>query len=212
MKTREERRRSRKSLILSAWVLLILYIAGLIAAIVFCKAEPAIEETTHTTTAEVAPIKMPEMTEEDIEFELLCQQEAKMPELAWDFEHVVAVVAAECRGEPYEGQVAVCQCILETSIARGITPEEVVDMPNRYADPLNNEEAKELVRDACINTFILGERATDEPIEYFYSTVGGFESYWHETALEYVMTIGNHKFFKTYGNYRSDWELQGGVK
>lgn len=212
MKTREEQRRSRKLLILSAWVLLILYIAGLIAAVVFCKAEPATEETTHTITAEVAPIKMPEMTEEDIEFELLCHQEAKMPELAWDFEHVVAVVAAECRGEPYEGQVAVCQCILETSIARGITPEEVVDIPNRYADPLNNEEAKELVRDACINTFILGERATDEPIEYFYSTVGGFESYWHETALEYVMTIGNHKFFKTYGNYRSDWELQGGEK
>ena len=212
MKTREEQRRSRKLLILSAWVLLILYIAGLIAAVVFCKAEPATEETTHTTTAEVAPIKMPEMTEEDIEFELLCQQEAKMPELAWDFEHVVAVVAAECRGEPYEGQVAVCQCILETSIARGITPEEVVDMPNRYADPLNNEGAKELVRDACINTFILGERATDEPIEYFYSTVGGFESYWHETSLEYVMTIGNHKFFKTYGNYNSDWELQGGER
>ena len=75
MKTREEQRRSRKLLILSAWVLLILYIAGLIAAVVFCKAEPATEETTHTTTAEVAPIKMPEMTEEDIEFELLCQQE-----------------------------------------------------------------------------------------------------------------------------------------
>jgi len=211
MKTREERRRSRKLLILSAWVLLVLYIAGLMAAIVFCRAEPPAEEQD-PIPAETAPVKMPEMTEEDIEFELLCQQEAKMPELAWDFEHVVAVVAAECRGEPYEGQVAVCQCILETSIARGITPEEVVDMPNRYADPLNNEEAKELVRDACINTFILGERATDEPIEYFYSTVGGFESYWHETALEYVMTIGNHKFFKTYGNYSFDWELQGGER
>lgn len=207
MKTREERRRSRKLLILSVWVLLILYAVRLMAAVVFCKEEPATEETTYTTAVEVTPVnpvKMPDMTEEDIEFELLCQQEAKMPELAWDFEHVVAVVAAECRGEPYEGQVAVCQCILETSIARGITPEEVVDMPNRYADPLNNEGAKELVRDACINTFILEERVTDEPIEYFYSTAGGFESYWHETALEYVMTIGNHKFFKAPGNYNSN--------
>ena len=37
---------------------------------------------------------------------------------------------------------------------------------------------------------------TDEPIRYFYSTASGFYSAWHESSLEYVMTIGNHRFFK----------------
>ena len=58
------------------------------------------------------------------------------------------------------------------------------------------QEEKDLVMDACIDVFIHGEKAFDEPIEYFYSTRGGFVSDWHENNLEYVATIGNHKFFK----------------
>lgn len=119
-----------------------------------------------------------------------------MPEFGYDFDYVVGVVAAESRGEPYEGQVAVAQCILETSEKRMMTPEEVVKMKNRYASPCETQEEKDLVMDACIDVFIHGEKAFDEPIEYFYSTRGGFVSVWHENNLEYVATIGNHKFFK----------------
>ena len=122
--------------------------------------------------------------------------EAKIPEFGYDFDYVVGVVAAESRGEPYEGQVAVAQCILETSEKRMMTPEEVVKMKNRYARSCETQEEKDLVMDACIDVFIHGEKAFDEPIEYFYSTRGGFVSVWHENNLEYVATIGNHKFFK----------------
>lgn len=125
-----------------------------------------------------------------------CEKEAQLPEFGYDFDYVVGVVAAESRGEPYEGQVAVAQCILETSEKRMMTPEEVVKMKNRYAIPCETQEEKDLVMDACIDVFIHGEKAFDEPIEYFYSTRGGFVSDWHENNLEYVATIGNHKFFK----------------
>ena len=69
-------------------------------------------------------------------------------------------------------------------------------MKNRYASPCETQEEKDLVMDACIDVFIHGEKAFDEPIEYFYSIRGGFVSDWHENNLEYVATIGNHKFFK----------------
>lgn len=124
-------------------------------------------------------------------------QPATLPDLGWDWDYVLGVVAQECRGEPYEGQMAVAQCILDTAQLRNMTPEEVVKLPNRYASPLSSDKAKSDVEDACIAVFILGERITSEPIEYFYSTVGGKYSHWHETDLIHVMTIGNHKFFKT---------------
>lgn len=122
---------------------------------------------------------------------------ATIPDLGWDWDYVLGVVAQECWGEPYDGQMAVAQCILDTAQLRNMTPEEVVKLPGRYASPLDYDKAKSAVEDACIAVFILGERITSEPIEYFYSTVGGKYSHWHEADLIHVMTIGNHKFFKT---------------
>ena len=52
------------------------------------------------------------------------------------------------------------------------------------------------VKNACCDVFVHGISATDEPIRYFYSTASGFYSAWHENSLEYVTTIGNHRFFK----------------
>lgn len=126
----------------------------------------------------------------------VANQEAQMPEFGYDYGYVCAVVAAECRGEPYEGQLAVAQCIRTTAERKMLTPEEVVKLPNRYTDPCTYAPDIELVRDACCDVFVHGISATDEPIEYFYSTVGGFVSEWHENNLEFVMEIGNHRFFK----------------
>lgn len=123
------------------------------------------------------------------------QEEEKEICFAYDFDYVVGVVAAECSGEPYEGQLAVAQCILETALKTGKTPEEVVKMKNRYASPCDEEKRKNAVIDACMAVFVNGEKAVCQPIEYFYSTVGGFVSNWHENNLDYVATIGNHKFF-----------------
>ena len=133
--------------------------------------------------------------------ESLVQQEARMPEFGYDYEYVMRVVAAESRGEPYEGQLAVAQCIRETSERTMMTPEEVVKQVNpngtrQYAQPVDLSVVTDSVRDACCDVFVHGISATDEPIRYFYSTASGFYSAWHENSLKYVMTIGNHRFFK----------------
>ena len=129
------------------------------------------------------------------------KEEARMPEFGYDYDYVVRVVAAESRGEPYEGQLAVAQCIAETAKRSLLNPEEVVKQVNKngtrqYAQPIAESEVTQSVRDACLDVFVYGSRATDEPIQYFYSTKNGFYSKWHENSLEFVVQIGNHKFFK----------------
>ena len=85
-----------------------------------------------------------------------------------------------------------------------MTPEEVVKQVNKngtrqYAQPVDLSVVTDSVRDACCDVFVHGISATDKPIRYFYSTVGGFYSSWHENSLEYVATIGNHRFFTEIG-------------
>lgn len=126
---------------------------------------------------------------------------AEQPVINYDYDYVLRVVAAECRGEPIEGQMGVAQCIRETSEATGMTPEEVVKQVNpngtrQYSVPTSMENVNDNVREACERVFINGESAVDEPIRYFYSIRNGGYSSWHENSLEYVITIGNHKFFK----------------
>lgn len=129
------------------------------------------------------------------------KEQAHMPEFGYDYEYVVRVVAAESRGEPYEGQLAVAQCIAETAKRSLMNPEEVVKQINsngtrQYAQPIESSEVTQSVRDACLDVFVYGLCATYEPIQYFYSTKNGFYSKWHENSLEFVVQIGNHKFFK----------------
>ena len=144
------------------------------------------------------PVQEVQQTNEDVSYinPELVQQEAKMPEFGYDYEYVLRVVAAECRGEPYEGQLAVAQCIYNTAERRGLTPEEVVKEKNQYAKPVSSKLVTESIEDACCAVFVMGETVTDEPIQYFYSVRDGFVSKWHENNLEFVMQIGDHKFFK----------------
>ena len=153
-------------------------------------------------TAIIVPNDSEPKEEQELELEeSLVQQEARMPEFGYDYEYVMRVVAAESRGEPYEGQLAVAQCIRETSERTMMTPEEVVKQVNKngtrqYAQPVDISVVTDSVRDACCDVFVHGISATDEPIRYFYSTASGFYSAWHENSLEYVTTIDNHRFFK----------------
>ena len=148
--------------------------------------EPPVQLITCVSEVEIDPV--------------VVQQEAQVPEFGWDYEYVLRVVAAECRGEPYEGQLAVAQCIFNTAEARNMTPEEVVKEANQYASPVSLELVTESVRNACCDVFVMGNFLTDEPIRFFYSIRNGFVSKWHENNLAYAMTIGNHKFFKEKAN------------
>ena len=204
-RTRNERKRDSTYVFALTVIVAAMVTIGLFVAYILGQHEAVVEPTQQSEgvakvlSTEIIVHNDPEPKEVQELEESLVQQEARMPEFGYDYEYVLCVVAAESRGEPYEGQLAVAQCIRETSERTMMTPEEVVKMPNRYADPCTYAPDIELVRDACCDAFVHGISATDEPIEYFYSTVGGFVSEWHENNLEFVMEIGNHRFFKERG-------------
>lgn len=206
-RTRNERKRDKTcilalTVIVAAIVTIVLsvaYILGQHDAVIEPTQQPeVVAKVIHT---EIVVHNDSEPKEEQELEESLVQQEASMPEFGYDYEYVMRVVAAESRGEPYEGQLAVAQCIRETSERTKMTPEEVVKQVNKngtrqYAQPVDLVVVTESVRNACCDVFVRGISATDEPIRYFYSTASGFYSAWHENSLEYVTTIGNHRFFK----------------
>ena len=208
-RTRNERKRDRTyifalTVIIAAIVTIVLSVACILGqhdAVVEPTQQPEVASKVVPTEIIVHNDSEPK-EEQELELEeSLVQQEARMPEFGYDYEYVMRVVAAESRGEPYDGQLAVAQCIRETSECTMMTPEEVVKQVNpngtrQYAQPVDISVVTDSVRDACCDVFVHGISATDEPIRYFYSTASGFYSAWHENSLEYVKTIGNHRFFK----------------
>lgn len=127
--------------------------------------------------------------------ERLAVKTAPDEEIGWDFDYVVRVVGAEARGEPWEGKLAVCQCIQETAERTGQTPYEVVQ--KGYASPVGHDvmDGMEDVNEACLLVFLNGYKPFEEPIQYFYSTRNGFYSKWHESQV-FCFEIGPHRFFK----------------
>ncbi len=104
---------------------------------------------------------------------------------------VEQVVSAESRGEPYEGQMAVCQCILNACLKDNLRPADVF---KKYGYTKARVEATESVKEAVAAVFDNGEGITDEPILYFYNPKLAQSSF-HESQT-FVVEIANHKFFK----------------
>ena len=104
---------------------------------------------------------------------------------------VERVVMAEAGAEPYEGQMAVAQCILNACELEDMRPDEIV-IEYQYTDkrPTPTDEVKAAVS----AVFDYGETVTDAEILYFYAPAL-CESEWHESQ-SYVMTIGGHRFFE----------------
>lgn len=109
---------------------------------------------------------------------------------------VERVVTAESENQHLNGQIAVAQCILNTAEATGMRPDAVVLAPNQYASPA--QHISDSVKQAVSAVFDEGIEVIDEPIRFFYAPKYSSGS-WHEANLEYVCTIGGHKFFKLPG-------------
>lgn len=101
------------------------------------------------------------------------------------------VVSAEARGEPFEGQIAVAQCILNACQKDGLAPEQAI---KKYKYTGARAEPTISVKEAVEAVFDRGEIITDEPIIYFYSP-DRVHSEFHESQI-FVTEIANHKFFK----------------
>ena len=98
---------------------------------------------------------------------------------------------AEAGAEPYIGQMAVAQCILNACEQENERPAEIV---RRYGYTDERPEPSYKVKSAVSDVFDDGETATDREILYFYAPAL-CQSIWHESQT-YVCTIGGHRFFE----------------
>lgn len=109
----------------------------------------------------------------------------------WERDLVERVVMAEAGGEPYLGQKAVAQCILNASLLQRTTPAKVVTTL-RYTKA--RPDPTESVKQAVSAVFDDGATVFDRDVVYFYAPKLA-TSTWHESQV-YVVTIGCHRFFK----------------
>lgn len=190
-RTARRRRRFLKHIVPRALAALILIAA--VATLIACIStevnggddEPSKETIGITTTEETKSPETTAQTEASTEpaafYELTAEERTLIEQ----------VVSAESRGEPYDGQVAVAQCILNACLKDNLRPEAVL---KKYHYTTARVEPTSSVRSAVAAVFDRGEGVTDEPIIYFYNP-NLCESEFHESQI-FVIEIQNHKFFK----------------
>lgn len=106
-------------------------------------------------------------------------------------DEIERVVMAEAGAEPYVGQMAVAQCILNACEQEDKRPFEIV---RSFGYTVARPEPSNKVKSAVSDVFDDGETATDREILYFYAPAL-CQSLWHESQT-YVCTIGGHRFFE----------------
>lgn len=105
-------------------------------------------------------------------------------------ELICEVVMAESGTEPFDGKMAVSQCILNACEQTGKRPAEIVA---EYGYTERRVEPNAETREAVAAVFDAGETVTDAEILYFYAPELVY-SKWHESQT-YICTIGGHRFF-----------------
>lgn len=140
---------------------------------------------TTTVSGAVAPGAAP--TEEQTE-----QVSEKRYYLTADERELICeVVMAESGTEPFDGKMAVSQCILNACEQTGKRPAEIV---TEYGYTARRVEPNAETREAVAAVFDAGETVTDAKILFFYAPDLA-KSAWHESQT-YVCTIGGHRFFE----------------
>lgn len=158
-----------------------LTIAAVLALVLLFAAAAVPEEIT---IPETEPITAPELT-----------VPAQIPTARYQLTAeerglVCQVVMAESGTEPFDGKMAVSQCILNACEKTGKRPVEIVE---EYGYTAARPEPSDEVKKAVSKVFDDGETATDREILYFYAPAL-CQSLWHESQT-YVCTIGGHRFF-----------------
>lgn len=105
-------------------------------------------------------------------------------------ELICEVVMAESGTEPFDGKMAVSQCILNACEKTDKRPAEIVA---EYGYTDRRVEPNAETREAVAAVFDAGETVTDAKILYFYAPELVYSA-WHESQT-YICTIGGHRFF-----------------
>lgn len=110
------------------------------------------------------------------------------------------MVAGESKGEPYEGQWAVAQCIYQACINDGLQPSEV-RIEYKYSGwdenlEFDNPELWTQIEEIVSRVFDYGEMCVDDEILWFYAPkwMKNGVSEWHESQ-RFVCEVANHRFF-----------------
>lgn len=172
-------------------LLVALLVAIVITVVVNTQAEKA---PPNTSPAETLPKTIPE--EPAVQADPIPTQKEETKVVRYELTEaerveIASVVMAEAGGEPFEGMMAVAQCILQASEDDGLRPTEaVVEYKYTKHRPKPSEDALR----AVAAVFDEGRVVTAQPIKYFYAPALVYSA-WHESQ-DYVLTIQGHKFFK----------------
>lgn len=115
----------------------------------------------------------------------------KMILTAAEREMIERVVAAEARGESFEGQAAVAEVIYNRCINRGQSVEQVIWADKQFAYPYGGEISQD-TKEAVAAVFDY-ELLNLDGAEYFHADY--VTPSWAED-MEEVCRIGNHIFYK----------------
>ena len=169
-----------------------LLIIGAVVALVAIMVLAALPEITSAMpdVYYVEPTEPETATEAEPETVLQSTASVRYALTAAERDEIERVVMAEAGAEPYIGQMAVAQCILNACEQEDESPAKIV---KSYGYTKKRPEPSTEVKRAVSAVFDDGEIATEAEILYFYAP-DLCQSIWHESQT-YVCTIGGHRFF-----------------
>lgn len=115
------------------------------------------------------------------------------PALDYDWQYILCMVAAEIQTGSKENQMALAQCVRNTSERDG-RPVGQVLQEDYSASPCDPSIVSDSIKDTCYRIFILHETVIPTNVEVMYNTSGGFYSNWHEQQ-QFEFQIENIKYF-----------------
>ena len=115
------------------------------------------------------------------------------PALDYDWQYILCMVAAEIQTGSKENQMALAQCVRNTSERDG-RPIGQVLQEDYSASPCDPSIVSDSIKDTCYRIFILHETVIPTNVEVMYNTSGGFYSNWHEQQ-QFEFQIENIKYF-----------------
>lgn len=115
------------------------------------------------------------------------------PRNDYDWEYILCMVAAEIQTGSKENQMALAQCVRNTSERDGRSIGQVLQ-EDYSAKPCDPSIVSESIKDTCYRIFVLHETVIPTNVEVMYSTSGGFYSPWHESQ-QFEFQIEGIKYF-----------------
>lgn len=115
------------------------------------------------------------------------------PTLDYDWQYILCMVAAEIQTGSKENQMALAQCVRNTSEGDGRSIGQVLQ-EDYSASPCDPSIVSDSIKDTCYRIFVLHETVIPTNVEVMYSTSGGFYSNWHEQQ-QFEFQIENIKYF-----------------